>query len=283
MTYSKLFFRTILGFTALASALPACGGKVVVDATGSATTGSSSTGSNPDACPPSTPGIFLEGTIDGAKNSLLTPFDDFSANAQSTTFTMVFGSGGRLHFSGQEDFGVETPAASTGAWLRPPTAMASSGIWFCDAAPGLVSFDKPIPGLISASATLSTLRKLGACPGNPIYGALSVCLAIDDPSCSVLSGTLGGNPFKAATTQGINFPGGYLWSLADGGLMDLESDKGTGTLITPAGGADGGAVYCIGTIETTGDHAFELTGFSRLGTCAEAGAAAGSIAMCASY
>jgi hypothetical protein len=71
--------------------------------------------------------------------------------------------------------------------------------------------------------------------------------------------------------------------LADGGLIDLETDSGTGTLITPAGGADGGVVYCIGAVKTTGDQAFELGSISRLGNCAEAGAAAGSISMCASY
>jgi hypothetical protein len=289
--------RTHLGLVAGAAVLVACGGEAgTTSSTGTSSTGgpSSSSGAGGGCGAPNTQ---LEGTLDGAAVSEAffsdaTSFSDegelgvTSADACGhglffVTPTAPPVDGGPEPFTGL--FRMPAPGPGAGAWFCAAEATASNGL---------------TPG---ADFTLTSLSKLGACPGEPVDGVVNGCLGVqgsagcEDGGDSSLVSTLAGATFSwADPARGVVAalgPGGRIEVLTSipsdgtdgaGSRLEIEFDGvpangGTGkvtggVLLIGPGGPDPGGVYCVGggTVGDAAPRRFTLTGLSRLGACGAA-------------
>jgi hypothetical protein len=182
--------------------------------------------------------------------------------------------------------------------FRMPTPGSDGGEWFC-AGSGNASFAED--GSIDFS--LSEITRLGACPGKPVSGSVTVCIGVPGSgTCSgvdrTITSTLAGasfawsNPLRDfsgnlsgpqaeivgefAVTPEIADGAGSKLLIEYGGLAGLVNSDGKvtgGVLGIGPGNPDAGAVYCIGggTAVQQPDgrtYQFTLTSLSRLGTCA---------------
>lgn len=154
------------------------------------------------------------------------------------------------------------------------------------------------------AAHLASLSQLGSCPGGtPVAGEVSITLGDGSAPPKIVS-TLADASFTVPVTSvgllgradrpGLSAevftdlrPGVAFVSFGEG--ASARVDEG-GYFVVPDGSPDAGAVYCAGagsTAVTSGSgesaviESVTLKNLRRLGSCAEATAAAGSIDMCA--
>ena len=196
----------------------------------------------------------------------------------------------------------ETPNRPGSALFQMPAGSPFAGQWFCAGnavAPAPMNF-------MPSTNTLSNISRLGACPGVPVSGAVTLCSSISSTpgmnDCSGYDATIASTLIGATfTTQGelTNVGGdisdgivGWLEGVGPTGaspgtvaalVYDKSGWSGTvmqGVLLVGPGNPDAGAVYCISggtSSETLTTHEFTLTGLSRLGTCAMSPVVGGTI------
>ena len=166
------------------------------------------------------------------------------------------------------------------AMLRLPEGAQGPATWFCDADAPTVTF-VPVgapntTGLLSITGTLGSLRALGACPGTPT----TTHFALTNEG---LTGAVDGMPFQSALNPGGLYPFGPLEIGAgfyEGGSLVLRESYPTAVVVLPASSADPGGVYCVGSAEDQSDGSTTFTQVTRLGSCAQAPAVAGSVSVC---
>lgn len=274
----------LLGTAAL-STLAGCGGKAVVDGFNTegsgggssvgvtATAGSNGAGGAGSATlPPSCDAgkIGFAGTIAG--NLLFDVVNQGLLFGTEDTVGGITESGGVFVFPS----GIGDPAPSLG-FVRIPDPSAglpsliptSPGQWICDSKTQTADTIVGFPAFLASPVTLSSLRRLGTCPGKPIGGEF-VC---KDASCTLgeVGGTMTGGEVDTST------PG--LTAFFEGGLFLNISAESGGMLLLPRDHADAGALYCVGSVVSDGG-AVKLGKLSRLGTCAEGEAIAGDVTVC---
>ncbi len=254
--------------------------------------GSTGAGGNDVPPPPLSCGggqAVVYGEVDG--QPIMVPTQVNGLIRSQEYYWQGLGASGNAYFTGDTSFivGNSTVHASR-AWLQMPEGAPDALSWFCDDTGANVGFASPQNKSLVAGATLADLRKLGACPGVPVSGQLDYCL-VGSTTCSwgTFQGTIGGDPITAPSISGglgSGWPGPQVVTLDDGGLLVIRvtGGKPTGILIRPGCGPNAGGLYCIGSI-TPGPLPDKLVlgELSRLGTCAEAPAVAGSLSMCVSY
>jgi hypothetical protein len=192
------------------------------------------------------------------------------------------------------DAGIGTTGGTTAARgvFRMPDEGPAPGLWLCAGDGSNVTFDKD--GDPDRTAfTLSSLSRLGTCPGTPVSGEITACLSSDPAFCptgTTFEGTLGDTTFDFG-----NFVSGwggailvYEIFLENGAVIALDIQQDTvlsGVLRMPPDGADADAIYCLGggSMIPGGGNSIQITvgGLSRLGTCAGATPIQGALTGCA--
>jgi hypothetical protein len=248
--------RRWLGVAAFAACV-SCRGTVVSDETGGA--GAAGTCGTNDVC--------FTGTIDGVALQ-----DEVTEGELFATEDLV---GGITEGDGVFFFPTSQQQAppSVGVLRIPSAAPSDPGQWICD--PLLPSIpqgnDELTLSFLPAPVTLTTLRRLGTCPGAPIGGEI-VCQG-STATCDLgdLGGTMTGGVIDGSSP--------YMTPFFNGGLfLDVSAQSG-GLLQLPDDNADAGALYCVGSVKVAVDGAVTLSGLSRLGTCAEATALGGELTV----
>jgi hypothetical protein len=201
-----------------------------------------------------------------------------------------------------EDIVSESDSPTAG-WLRMPDDSPDPGAWYCAAA----GTSQAMAGGVY-EARLQSLSRVGACPGLPVSGSMSLCFPEGDCGDPSLSSDVPESTF--AFTDGFYYgvstsniaPTARIDLVADGGLWvmptedyDREAvdvataDLGPGFVIVPEGLPDAGALYCVGEGSTVDYRSDPYLGMvpvtaelvvSRLGRCPGAEPATGSLTFC---
>jgi hypothetical protein len=281
--------RTLAFFLPLAATAFGCGSHVYYDLERDV---------DPQGCG-ETGSIVIAGTVDHVPVQIYDPF--FSANFAPRAVGAAYGDPyyvaaafipetwfpcGAMAPSCPDAYGGSTPSAA--ALLNLPLGSGGTPTWLCDADHPIVTFT-PLgsPGVqpLDVASTLTSLRKLGACPGAPVDASLS--LSFDE-----LTGTIHGTSFKSAVEMPLQYhlpeyyTGPVAWPFQGDGLIVFETaspEYQAGVVVMPTGSPDPGAVYCFAGPDYGWNNAnlSVIPNLSRLGTCAEAAPVAGSLAVCA--
>jgi hypothetical protein len=164
------------------------------------------------------------------------------------------------------------------AGLLAPTTSKKPGEVICAAAASIE--------VTAASQSLRSLaaKSLGACPGIPTTGSLSLCNGSGCTGPAFLTGDIGG---IAPTDVNVGVSLGQGQAYVDlnsedftmRGFTDAPPEAGkSGTvdlaiIFTKPSGAYGGAVFCAGagsTWDYTSDLKLSLNSFGKLGSCVNA-------------
>uniref|UniRef100_UPI0011476E32 hypothetical protein n=1 Tax=Aeromonas sp. EERV15 TaxID=1833892 RepID=UPI0011476E32 len=131
------------------------------------------------------------------------------------------------------------------------------GEWYCAGAG--TTIEQASQGVRGMNYTLTSLSRLGACPGSPVEGPLSLCVSREG-SCpdghSDFSGQIDGATIDWSddlfTADYVRYSDETRWMpnfrSDDARLMQVYVSRGKltgGYLITPPEAPDGGALYCI--------------------------------------
>jgi hypothetical protein len=261
-----------LGVAALGACV-SCGGRVVVDGAGA------STGS---ATPPTpscgTYEVGFTGAIDGVVLQ-----DEVTEGLVFETEEVAGGlteGDGVFIFPAQNDGapGVGTVRIPAPAASDPSPSPTSPGQWICELLAPNVSQDIGVGAFLGEPVTLTGLRRLGACPGAPIGGAI-VC---QGGTCAL--GELGGTMTNGAEIMGtggvVDGSSPNVAAFDAGGLFVNISAQSGGVVRLPDDHPDAGALVCVGSVVVAANGVVTLSELSRLGTCAEAAAIGGELTVC---
>ncbi|HEU4533810.1 MAG TPA: hypothetical protein VFS00_06815 [Polyangiaceae bacterium] len=227
-----------------------------------------------------------------SKNGFAQPYD-------SPDLMLLVGEEGRLFARPTTPLAAGQASSITGLLQLPETRSRAAS--FVCAGPGSRLTLDP-KGNVPWSARLSSLSKLGACPGGtPVAGEVAITLG-DGRQPSGMTSTIEGAPFAApvgdvavssnadnsavtAEVFSLSPMGSVVFSFERAGTAPLAEGA---FLIVPEGGPDAGAVYCAGagsTVRTGGSgsdfflESVSLQGLTRLGTC-QGAAAEGELYLC---
>lgn len=169
----------------------------------------------------------------------------------------------------------------------------SSDAWYCAPA-GAFSGSKSGQIPLDYTFSLPTIRQLGTCPGTPVEGSLTGCASSSkgDTSCgsSGLVGSLDGVAIDSGASGAVSYtkdtPGALFLFDEQRSVLGVATFEGktTGFVLRHDPVSDRRTLYCLGD-GTTFSHEGTLTrvhvpSLSRLGTCGEAAATAGSLSGC---
>jgi hypothetical protein len=269
----------------------------------SADSGSSESGAMPVTCEPGQSRII--GELDGSAVDVVTEYGGVAAGALG--IDMQIGDRARLFLRGDvESVDVTDPLVGWG-YLYMTAQDDQPQQWYCsDDESSYVS-----EGESYYAATLTGLQAVGACPGTPVSGTVSVCFGdescggersfvsdIEGASFSVPLGEFGFAGGKIGATditldQDVgNTEGGTLHMHAS--EIDFESTEPENApidgvyFITPLAQPDGGAIYCaeLGTLTYQMFEGFpealsaEISSVSRLGACTGTRSGDGHVEAC---
>lgn len=227
----------------------------------------------------------LQGSLAGA--DVAASYPTLRTRAKGPVWQAFFQSQGHVALFGDKPLEVAGSSASATGVFRMPEEGPSAGEWFCAGGGSSVSIDT------EKKFKLASLSRLGACPDETVAGEIDGCFGPDIGLCpkgTKLTSTIAGAEFDWTTsvTGWGGMPGLYEIYLDNGGVLAMYIELDTvlgGLLYIAKGSPDEGALYCMhgGSLSPGGQSAmkFTLSGLSRLGTCADAEAAAGALDGCA--
>lgn len=246
----------------------ACGGRVVVDP------GSGGAAPAVPVCA-GVNQLNVDGTLDGLPAHAGATWDMVGSVGPGFAVTTL-GAGVLFCRFASAGPGSEPPTSDLG-WLRLPPSSTEAG-WLCNDA--LTTLDSNyVDGGASTTASWSRVHRLGACPGTPVDGALTVTGLGSSPQISV-TGTLAGAPVSMTSGGGSLSVDRIAVSLGDGGFLyaNPSSLPALAEIIMPRDSVDPDVIYCVGSVVPDG-AALTFGDLSRLGRCGET-PVAGALALC---
>jgi hypothetical protein len=264
----------------------ACGDVSSPPGSGTGAGGEGGTGGAAPVCGPDSVG--LQGSLDG--EPVLDAYAWIDRGFRGPLYKAFFQTRGKVFLVGETSVGMSGGTTAARGFFRMPDEGPAPGAWFCAGDGSSVTFDQDAD---RTAFTLAPLSRLGACPGAPVSGEITACLG-SDPGLCPTGTTFEGMVGDTAVDFG-NFVSGwggailiYEIHLENGAIMALDIELDTvlsGVLKMPPDGPDADAIYCIGggSMIPGGGNAIQITvgGLSRLGTCAGATPAMGSLTGCA--
>jgi len=289
-TFTRLALPTLalptLALLALSAGASCDGGETTSSSAGGGGSGpasSSSSGVPFTLC--SSAAVGLEGGLDGEE--VQGSFNLLRTRVKGRVYQGFFQTQGHVVLFGENDLEMPgSPSPATGLF-RMPAEAPHGGEWFCAGSGTQVTTGD------EKKFSLASLARLGPCSaGTPVDGSIEGCFGADPSLCPTgtkLVSTLKGAEFdwETAVTGWAGQPGVYEIFLDNGGILALYIELDTvlgGLLYIAPGSPDAGAAYCFsgGSLQPGAQTAiqFSLTGLTRLGTCADATAVAGSLEGC---
>jgi hypothetical protein len=220
--------------------------------------------------------LNVDGTLDGLPAHAEAKWE--SVGGVGTGFEVTTLGAGVLYARfASKGTSLSDPPTSELGWLRLPPASTEAG-WLCNDA--LTNLDEVyLDGGSNATASWTRVHRLGACPGTPVDGSLTLT-GLGSPAYLSVSGTLAGTPVSMTAGSGGLSQDRIAVDLGDGGFLyvDLSSHPILAEIIMPRDSVDPDVIYCVGTVVPNG-ASLTFGDLSRLPHCGDT-PVAGSLGIC---